>query len=152
MRVYIATTLEERFWKYVAPMTEGSGCWEWMGHIAGHGYGRITSGRRPATPLYAHRVSYEINVGTIPDEFTIDHLCRNRSCVNPAHLEVVTMGTNTLRGEGPTAENKRKSNCQNDHALAGENLIVDKRGYRKCRTCRDVYMRAYRATRKEARH
>lgn len=78
-----------------------SGCWEWPGNQRG-GYGRIETKvagkrRRPA----AHRVFYEEFVGPIPDGLSIDHLCRNRACVNPDHLEPVSMRENLLRKSLP---------------------------------------------------
>ena len=69
-----------------------SGCWEWTGHIANSGYGRL--GRK-----WAHRVSYESSGLVIPDGKQLDHLCRNRKCINPTHLEPVSPATNSRRGE-----------------------------------------------------
>jgi hypothetical protein len=82
-----------------------SGCWLWTAQIHPEGYGRTTIARRK---LYAHRVSYQLFVGPIPDGLEIDHLCRNRACVNPAHLEAVTHRENILRGNGPCAIKHRQ--------------------------------------------
>ena len=71
-----------------------SGCWEWNGKL-NNGYGRIRFKQKSTA---AHRVSYEIYKGQIPDNYCIDHLCRNKKCVNPEHLEAVTQLENTLRG------------------------------------------------------
>ena len=104
-----------------------SGCWEWTGCKIWNGYGRIhqiIDGKRKM--ILAHRAVYEILVGPIPEGLTLDHLCRNRSCVNPAHLEAITMRDNVLRGVGPTAINARKTHCINGHLLPAS---------RKCREC-----------------
>ncbi len=73
-----------------------SGCWLWLGEYNRNGYGRVKfAGRK----LMAHRVIYELVVDQIPDGLVLDHICRNRCCVNPDHLEEVTIRENTLRGD-----------------------------------------------------
>lgn len=106
-------------------------CIPWEGRNNGNGYGRITVGGRQ---LMAHRYLWEQKNGKVPDGMQLDHLCRNRSCVNLSHLEVVTCKINVLRGVGPTAQNARKTHCVNGHPFNGENLAVYK-GVRRCRTC-----------------
>jgi hypothetical protein len=83
----------------------------------------------------AHRAAYTLLVAPIPDGLTIDHLCRNTSCVNPAHLEPVTQRENGLRGTSPAAVNARKVECVNGHPLSGDNLHIGTDGSRRCRIC-----------------
>jgi hypothetical protein len=86
-----------------------------------------------------HRYAYEALVGPIPDGKQIDHLCRNRACCNPEHLEPVTIQENIRRGEGPQAINARKTHCIRGHALSGDNLyLVPKSGRRNCVICRQA--------------
>ena len=87
-------SIPERIEKKIVPITEG-GCWIWIGELNRNGYGRIKIfGKR----LMAHRVIYELLVGAIPERLVLDHLCKNRCCVNPNHLEPVTVKENTHRG------------------------------------------------------
>lgn len=101
---------EDRFWMQVV-MVEN--CWEWIGTVNSGGYGSFNDGRQ----FKAHRWSYARFKGPIPPSLTLDHLCRNRRCVNPDHLEPVTNRENILRGNGPTAENARKTHCKRGHPL-----------------------------------
>ncbi len=126
---------------------EKSGCWLWLGVIRKDRYGKVVvSGRQ----CLAHRAVYQALVGPIPDGLTLDHLCRVRSCVNPAHLEPVTNRVNILRGESPAAKNARKTHCLRGHALSGDNLIRTSRGGRSCRMCMNAHQRRYYAQRMQA--
>ena len=97
----------------------------------------------------ASRAFYEFLIGPIPPGHDIDHLCRERACINAWHFEPVPRAVNTYRGIGPSAANKRKTHCPRGHELSGENLILGtKRGKpnRKCRVCtrkneREAYAR-----------
>ncbi len=95
--------------------------------------------------LYAHRVSYELFVDAIPDGLTLDHLCRVRHCVNPSHLEPVTMRENLMRGDTAAAKNAAKESCPQGHPYSGDNLRITPKGYRVCRTCTRDAMRRHRA-------
>ena len=95
--------------------------------------------------IMAYRYFYELVKGKIPDNLQIDHLCRNTRCVNPDHLEPVTIKENVLRGMGITAINARKTHCKNGHALIGTNLIAYslKRGQRICKICKRLQYNKY---------
>jgi hypothetical protein len=125
-------TWEDRFWSRVSEDPE-TGCWPWRGSMFGNGYGQYASSFT-ATAM-AHRIAYELVVGAIPDGLVIDHLCRNRRCVNPAHLEPVTHRENLLRGDTLTAKNAAKTHCPQGHPYTGLNLYVTRAGRRHCRTC-----------------
>jgi hypothetical protein len=122
----------ERFIRKIETNREPDGCWNWRGSGEGHGYGLFGVKRFMAR---AHRVSYEYYVGPIAPGLQIDHLCRNRRCVRPDHLEPVTQRENILRGTSPSAANARKTECLRGHPLSGDNLYVDKKGGRSCREC-----------------
>ena len=83
----------------------------------------------------AHRVAYELMRGPIPDGLTLDHLCRNVGCVNPDHLEPVTMKENILRGYSPAAQAARRDECAHGHAYTPENTYRYANGSRRCRIC-----------------
>ena len=127
------TPLKVRFDAKVSRQPDG--CWLWTGYIGTHGYGMISTtkaaGRRPDV---AHRISYELYVGPIPDGLVIDHLCRVRACVNPAHLEAVTQQTNFLRSEHQSAVSLRRNRCKHGHKLS-DNARVSASGKRDCREC-----------------
>ncbi len=132
-RVRKPLDLRARLFKYTS-ITPG--CWLWVGFRNPLGYGHISINKRPHQ---AHRVMYELFKGPIPDGLTLDHLCRNPSCVNPDHLDPVTMRENTLRGIGPSAMNAVKMLCKRGHPF-----IVRKSGGRKCQECSNLKQRERR--------
>lgn len=118
-------------------------CWLFTGRLTSCGYGTIREGGRDSRRVMAHRVSYELHVGPIPDGLVIDHLCRVRNCVNPNHLEPVTSRINVLRGLAPAAINARLTHCKKaGHPLTPDNLNGDTPGHRRCKKCRSDYEKA----------
>lgn len=112
-------------------------CWLWAYRVDDKDYGQLAvwTGEK-AIKYKAHRAVYEALVGPIPEGLTLDHLCRVRRCVNPAHMEPVTSRENTMRGLGPASINARKTHCKRGHYLSGTNLRTYKdTGYRQCLAC-----------------
>jgi hypothetical protein len=128
---------EVRFWANVKKIR---GHWMWQGRPNAWGYGRLVV---DGVLTYAHRFSYTLLVGPIPEGLGIDHLCRVKLCVRPDHLEPVTTQVNTLRGEAPSAINAAKTHCPKGHELVGANLY-EWRGHRRCRPCNTETARRYR--------
>lgn len=124
------------FWGRVSGES-AEGCWTWLGSTTGDGYGRFRfEGKRWLT----HRLSWTWLIGELPGGLTLDHLCRNRACVNPWHLEPVPHAINVLRGESPTAINARKTHCPKGHPYEGANVIWQgSKNSRQCRTCQVEY-------------
>lgn len=135
-----AIPAEQRFWAKVDRAS--SGCWNWTDKLDREGYGRLRDG---GTIKAAHRFAYELLVGEIATGLVIDHLCRNRACVNPEHLEPVTDQVNILRGVSLSARRAAQTHCKRGHEFTTENtyLWTDRRGRtgRICRTCRREYVR-----------
>jgi hypothetical protein len=118
------------------------GCVLWKSSVSKDGYGMVgirLNGKRLND--YAHRVSYEIHKGGIPEGLVIDHKCRNRRCVNPDHLEAVTNKINILRGTSPAAFAAARNCCIHGHEYTFENTYFYKDGSRACRKCNCEYQR-----------
>lgn len=128
------------FWSKVeTPRTWGE-CWEWTAAKRSDGYGAFRSGGKLTG---AHRLAYEQVIGKIPIGKQIDHLCRNRVCVNPYHLQPVTQKENILRGESPSAKQARQTHCKHGHPLSGDNISIVRNGRgRNCKTCMVLWREA----------
>lgn len=133
LKAEVTPEVIETFWSKVE---RTDSCWVWKGPIS-RGYGQFQLPHR-RTKTLAHRFSMAI-ANKLDDDLYVDHLCRNRACVNPDHLEMVTNGENVLRGIGPTAVNARKKLCNRGHPLSGENLILQKGGKRQCKICKRLW-------------
>lgn len=146
----IQRTHLQRFWQKVRVTPE---CWEWTAFRTPRGYGRFSVG---IANYSAHRWLYEQLVGPIPDGLTLDHLCRNPSCVRPDHLEPVTGTENTLRGVSWSAQNKRKTHCPKGHPYDDTNTFAQSTGraqgklWRGCRQCERVRMAIWREANRES--
>lgn len=110
-------------------------CWLWTRSLNGKGYAEVkVNGRHHP----AHRLAYELLVGPIPAGLVLDHLCRVRHCVNPAHLEPVTNRENILRGDTVPAKNAAKTHCAQGHPYDDANTINRPNGHRRCRACHNA--------------
>jgi hypothetical protein len=133
--------VEERF---VAKIKYVADCWLWTSTLTPRGYPCFWfEGKQ----WRAHRVAYVLFVGPIPGDLPLDHLCRNRSCVNPSHLEPVTIRENVLRGIGLSAANARKTHCKRGHEFTTDNTYMQD-GTRQCRACRAFRDRRYKDARR----
>lgn len=127
-----------------------AGCWLWTGVILSEGYGQI---RVDGAKHLVHRWAYEHLVRPVPAGMVLDHLCRNRACVNPAHLDVVKQGTNVARGMSPSAIAWRTGRCARDHDLTDPANVYVWEGrptHRACRACRNEKQQNRRASRAAA--
>lgn len=143
-----------RFWAKVDKRPDG--CWMWTASVKEHGYGAF--GIRAGLIRNAHAIAYELMKGPVPKGLELDHLCRNRACVNPDHLEAVTHVVNVRRGDAIASNHRRalaRTQCAKGHPYIESNLYVNPQGRRKCRTCRkllaDKYKQAHGPLSKEYR-
>lgn len=115
----------------------GSGCWRWTGQLSKAGYGVLNmyheDGKRRNTSI--HRIVYREMIGDLTDGLALDHLCRNRWCVNPTHLEEVTLSENLRRGLGGIL----KTHCKNGHPYEGDNIRLRTTGERRCYQCHKTW-------------
>jgi hypothetical protein len=122
------TSLPVRFWDKVIP-EPNSGCWLWIGGSNGRGYGRFCL---DGVYQYTHRIAVVASGRDMPAHLVVDHLCRNPSCCNPAHLDVTTARENLARG----IKGALTTHCPKGHAYAGDNLVIRYNGWRQCRKCK----------------
>jgi hypothetical protein len=123
-------------WNQIDTSAGPSGCWPWQLSTASHGYGRVLlNGRTWAV----HVLAYESRVGPVPTGLELDHLCGNKACCNPAHLEPVTHRVNILRADTPATVNAAKTHCPQGHEYTPENTWRVKDGFRRCKICQHQY-------------
>ncbi len=141
--------LLERILRQISP-EPNTGCWLWLGSMAGSGYGQIGLGSRKQGVAVTHRVLYELMVGPIPQGLDLDHLCRVRLCVNPQHLEPVTRKENLRRGIGhlpgtqaSAALARSKIHCKNGHERNDTNTRILYNGKRQCIPCNRAWQRQH---------
>lgn len=146
---HFADQIPDRFLTKIVMREDG--CWSWIGNSDRHGYGLFKYDRRQRL---VHRVAYELFVDAIPEGLEIDHLCRNRLCVNPSHLEPVPHLENMLRSphfQGSGSGNPRKTACCKGHEFTPENTRYERSGRRYCRECKRLAGAAARRRRMAAR-
>jgi hypothetical protein len=120
------TNTQEKFWQNV--IEQPNGCWYFQGL-------EIKGGYMLFSHKLAHRISYELFKGKIPDGLTIDHLCNKTNCVNPGHLEAVTQKINNLRSNNISGVNARKTHCPKGHEYSNINTVIYS-GARRCLICK----------------
>ena len=135
----IVESVEERFWKHV-DKTET--CWNWAGTENGRGYGFFWDGNKY---VQVHRYAYQKLKGVIPNGLQVDHLCFNKLCINPAHLEAVTPRENLRRAQIHHGVGCAVTHCPAGHEYTPENTYVEPKGSRSCRECRRERTRQWRA-------
>lgn len=133
---------DQRFMAKVS-IDSNTGCWNWTGSTNWGGYARITRGNKSQS---AHRYAYMFIHGPVSSSLDLDHLCRNRRCVNPHHLDPVTRKENLYRGKTLTASRAAQTHCKRGHELKGSNLELLRNGTRRCKACKNQLTAEYRAT------
>lgn len=131
-------------------------CWEWQGYKNADGYGKFQYCQKDYS---VHNFMWECVYGPVPEGLELDHLCRNRACGNPIHLEAVTHLENIRRGIYNNHHNSAKTHCPKGHEYSKENTYIAPNGFRQCRECRSqvytkeqrmLYMRNYRTQKRSS--
>lgn len=130
----VEVMLNNRFWYKV---DKTGNCWEWIACTNNDGYGRF---RLNGKPQLTHCLSYEDKFGKIPKGLELNHICRNRHCVNPDHLEAITHKENIQKG---ISANRNKTHCPQGHEYTEKNTYIHPSMKRMCRTCRQILARKY---------
>lgn len=126
-------SIDERFWSRL--MESESGCWEWQEYVDEKGYGRFWDGART---IRAHQYAFAALVGDVPDGLELDHLCKNRRCANPYHLDPVTHEVNMARSDNIMLAFSDQTHCLRGHEFTTDNTYVKADGGRQCRDCSRV--------------
>ena len=129
------------------------GCWEWLASLDRKGYGQFNAGFKRGPMLRAHRLAYAYAYGEVPSGLDLDHLCGNRACVRPDHLEPVTRGENIrrgFRGEQQRLQRAARETCRRGHPWTAENRYVKPSGQWLCRICRRDDQRSRDAAKRAA--
>lgn len=121
-----------------------TGCTIWAGYINAFGYGCV---KYEGMSRLAYHVAWELEYGAVPDGLELDHLCRNRACINVDHLELVTHRENVLRGVGLAALNAKKTHCKRGHELLPNNIRKNRANKRICKICHEMKTREWLAAR-----
>lgn len=135
-------SLENRFWDKVDKRGPDE-CWNWLASVLDTGYGQFALGKKCDGGISAHRMMYQLTKGDIPQGLVIDHLCRNRKCVNPNHLEAVTQRENLMRADCLAARQMRRTHCPQGHEYTPENTRMNGKNGRMCRECGRALARRY---------
>lgn len=133
-------TSPERFWRMVG--MGPNGCWVWLGYKDSDGYGHFHVSSSPKKSTVAHKWLWEHERGPVPTGLTLDHVCRNTSCVRPDHLVIETRARNTSKAR---ALQPRPAHCIRGHEFTAENAYTYPNGERACRECRTMHSRLYEA-------
>lgn len=131
------TNIWRRFWVKVS--IQQNGCWLWTAGKFSNGYGLFALGTKPRKNALAHRYAYQQLIGEVPEGKDLDHLCRVRHCVNPAHLEAVSRSENLRRGK----KRQLKTHCKRGHLLGNDNVYINN-NHRHCKECKRVNKRKWR--------
>lgn len=133
-------------WRRLADVRGEDECWPWLGHTNPAGYGSIVIAGRNGPKTGAHRAALVVHGRDIPDGYQVDHLCKNTSCVNPAHLEAVPPAVNNLRSTSPSSKYAKRETCGK---CGGPWSVYPGNGTRYCKPCVNAFNRAAYAARKQ---
>lgn len=141
--------------RFMSHIDKTDNCWIWKAYKNPKGYGRFTVSA--GNIVMAHRFSYQIHIGSIPEGLVLDHLCENKSCVNPSHLEPVTNKENLIRGkvgEKNAKHHKSKTHCKNGHEYTEKNTAYWNRKTRgvltrRCLVCYAMQQERFKTTTKD---